>query len=89
MDLLWTVRRFACYHRSNIWHREEWSIDKLTITDGFGKEGSFCKEEGELLLSGIPITRWLPKVLNLNFSSENFNQATVFSPTKKMRYQTR
>jgi len=39
--------------------QEEWSMDKLTITDGFGKEGNFCKEEGEVLLSGIQITRKL------------------------------
>lgn len=67
--------------------REEWSMDKLTITDGFGKEGNFCKEEGEVLLSGIQITRWLtsdqlPKFSLL--SSENFNWVTVMSPTKNM-----
>jgi hypothetical protein len=35
--------------------RYQWSIDKLTITDGFGKKRSFCKEQGELLPSGIPV----------------------------------
>ena len=67
--------------------REEWSMDKLTITDGFGKEGNFCKEEGEVLLSGIPITRWLTSDQLPKFSlllSENFNWVTVMSPTKNM-----
>jgi len=35
--------------------RYQWSVDKLTITDGFGKKRSFCKEQGELLPSGIPV----------------------------------
>lgn len=39
--------------------RYQWSIDKLTITDGFGKQLSFCKELGELLPSGIPVARKL------------------------------
>jgi len=39
--------------------RYQWSVDKLTITDGFGKQLSFCKDQGELLPSGIPIPRKL------------------------------
>ena len=34
--------------------RYQWSIDKLVITDSQDQKVSFCKESGELLLSGVP-----------------------------------
>ena len=35
--------------------RPQWSIDKLILTDHFGKKMSFCKEIGQVLLSGMPV----------------------------------
>ena len=38
--------------------RYQWSLDKVTLSDGRGKTLSFCKElaGGQFLPSGIPIT---------------------------------
>ena len=35
--------------------RYQWSIDKLILTDSYGKKMSFCKESGKLLPSGLPV----------------------------------
>lgn len=35
--------------------RFQWSLDKLVITDEYGKRTSFCKENGQHLPSGIPV----------------------------------
>jgi len=64
--------------------RYQWSIDKLTITDGFGKKRSFCKEQGELLPSGIPVAGKL-KIGDCISSSPPFPKPEFtekFSPKK-------
>jgi len=64
--------------------RYQWSVDKLTITDGFGKKRSFCKEQGELLPSGIPVAGKL-KIGDCIASSPAFNKpdfAGQFLPKK-------
>jgi hypothetical protein len=48
-------------------------VDKLTITDGFGKKRSFCKEQGELLPSGIPVAGKL-KIGDCLAASPGFNK---------------
>ena len=35
--------------------RQQWSVDKLTLTDSEGQVSSFCKENGQLLPSGLPV----------------------------------
>ena len=35
--------------------RYQWSLDKLILTDSYGKKMSFCKETGKLLPSGLPV----------------------------------
>lgn len=62
--------------------RYQWSVDKLTITDGFGKKRSFCKEQGELLPSGIPVAGKL-KIGDCIASSPSLPDFTEkFSPKK-------
>ena len=36
--------------------RYQWSLDKFVLTDSSGKKKSFCKEIGQQLPSGIPVT---------------------------------
>ena len=41
--------------------RQQWSLDKLTLTDTEGEKKSFCQEFGKLLPSGIPVKLPLTK----------------------------
>ena len=45
-------------HYPSLFFRYQWSLDKVTLSDGRGKTLSFCKElaGGQFLPSGIPIT---------------------------------
>ena len=40
---------------SNYCYRDVWSIEKLVLSDGYGKSRSWCKEFGELLPNGVPV----------------------------------
>ena len=57
------------------YYRDVWSIEKLVLSDGYGKSRSWCKEFGELLPNGVPVN--IPLQLGECLDTSSSSSATV------------